>query len=462
MKKTNLQILIAGILFSFRKSLKHSIASFIFIALIASNLTMAQDKCSDILSKGIFNAITIDQNEGVKNDYNDWVCTSEFNTHMEANQAGVAVGFPVYGVPVKLGSNFDKAQRESWKKAHCSGRTDKSQYSASYQKLISSVSEIIVMAWRDCMIASFEQRIGLSSIAKARGSKQVVMHVQWRPNGQFDTRLPKVTGYSIVGARQATVGSSLFKIGSKVPSTETIIDFIRESPSDPVTLTLNTDRGSVTGYVPAQTMSISVSAELKPSIEVRKTKSKGYEFYAHTPKGHCTPGLNFDESYYPEDGYTLTTFTSYETTKAGRPTRFTLEPDAKNNRVHATMHVEGHDDGLGFCASHGWLGLKIQVNGERWERTRMTSYKESVQPKLLQESIVIKYPYLLASPDHKNLKMAFVAKVQKIIGDEVITVELTEGSPQAGGIEAKTDASGNLIIDATKAMEAWRTSLAKL
>jgi hypothetical protein len=419
----------------------------------------AQDKCADILKGGIFNTVTINKSEGIKNDYTTWQCTTEFKTHMEAYEAGVSVGFPVYGIPIQLGLSFDSTQRDNWKKDHCSATIDKSMYSSAYQKVVSSVSEGVVAAWRDCMIASFDQKIGLTSIAQSRGQKQVVMKVRWRPYDGFDTRLPKVTGFSMVGAKQATVGSTLFAIDKEVPATETIIDFTRDSARNAVTLTLNTDRGSVTAYVPSQKMSILVDAVFNPTIETRKVATKDYAFYQHTPGNDCVADLNFDQDYHPTDGYTFTSYSFEETTKAGKRTSYSS--NTISNGVHFHMHVQGDDGAFGFCESHGWLGLKIHVTGQKWDRVPMTVWNSGeVKGSPLQETVLIHYPYLQPTTDVKNFKLKFVATVKKIIGDDVITVQLTDGATTASGLEAKTDDSGNLIIDGSKAFSDWRAGLA--
>jgi hypothetical protein len=417
----------------------------------------ATDQCSDILNRGIFNTTTVNQSVGIKNDYNAWLCTTEFSTHQEAYNAGISIGFPVYDIPLQLGATFDSNARETWKRSHCSSTTDRSQYSAAYQKIVSEISPNVVNAWRDCMIGLYQSRIGLSGVALARGATQVTMKIKWQPYDSFDARLPKVRGYSMVGATLQTVGSTLFRVGATVPATETNVDFVRQSPKQPVTLTINTDRGSVTAYVPPQTMSLKVSAQLNPTIERHEIQTKSYRFYEKTPDDDCVKDMNFEQTYYPPDGFTFTSYTSGETTKNGDRTNYSSTPSG--NGVTFKMHVQG-DDGLGgFCKRHGWLGLNINVTGERWVRVPMTGYSEEKSGSPLQESILIHYPYLQPSADFRNFQLQFVITVQKVIGDDVVSVHLTDGATTASGLTAKADSSGNLIVDGSQAFADWRRSL---
>jgi hypothetical protein len=417
----------------------------------------AEDKCSDVLNGGIFNTLTINQSTTTQNDYTAWLCTTEFRTHQEAYDAGISLGFLVYGVPVKLGASFESTARDTWKRDHCQTSTESSQYSATYQKLISEVSPVVVNAWRDCMLARYETKAGLSAVARSRGASAVSMKIKWQPLDSFDTKLPEVTGFSMVGATLQTVGSTLFRVGEIVPATETNVDFARTAFNLPVTLTLNTNRGSVTAYVPPQSMSLIMSATLSPTIEQRKVDTKPHKFYLHTPDDDCVKRVNFNNTYFPPDGYTFTSYTFQEKTKAG--SRTTYGSRQEGNGVRFEGGVQGDDGTFGFCETSGWLGLDIQVTGEKWVLVNMKQYEGDMRGEPLQETVVLQYPYLLPSVDVRNFKLPFLATVKKLIGDDVITVQLTPGSSSASGLVAKTDASGFLTIDGTQAFKDWRDSL---
>jgi hypothetical protein len=436
-----------------------TIANLGMFVLLVVVSTRAADQCADILKAGIFNVTTVNQSVGIKNDYNAWLCTTEFHTHQEANDAGVAVGFPVYDIPIQIGLTFKDSDRDTWKSTNCSGQTDRSQYSATYQKVVSEIQSNSVNAWRDCMIALYSTRIGLGSVALAHGPRQVSMKIKWQPYDGFDTRLPKVTGYSMIGATQATVGSTLCQVGVNVPATETNLDFVRQSPHDPVTLTLNTDRGSVTAYVPPETMHLEVSASLLPTVEKKQVATKDYAFYEADPDDDCVRDLNFDRDYYPPDGYGFTSYTFEETTKNGDRTSYSSS--AQSDRVHFHMHVQGDDGTFGFCKRHGWLGLSVHVTGQRWVPTTLTRFDTGeVTYPALQQSVLIHYPYLSPSVDVRNFQLPFVATVRKVIGDDAATLQLSNSAPSAAGITTAIDPiSGNLTIDATKAFADWIASM---
>lgn len=431
-----------------------------FLLTFTSSLSSiaAQDKCSDVLKDGIFNVTTVNQSEGIKNDFTTWICTTDFGTHQEAIDSGISIGFPVYGVPVKLGGTFSKAERDTWKRTNCSATIDKSTYSASYQKVVSEVSPIVVNAWRDCMIARQESKIGLGAVALSRGTQQVAFKVRWLPYDGFDTRLPKVTGYSMIGAKQATVGATLFKVGVNVPATETIIDFTRNSSQTPVTITLNTDRGAVTAYVPPQTMRLIVSAELKPNVEQREVQSKVSRLYARTPNDDCVKRVGFRNTFYPPDGFTFISHSIGEKTRIG--TRTGVNYFREGNGITGEGAVQGDDGFGGFCKNPGELDVDITVTGERWARAELTKFptgEKTLDP--LQETYVIPYPYLQSMVDKRDFRMTYVATIKKVIGDDVSVVQLTDGANNSSGIKATADGSGNLIIDASAAFASWRSSL---
>jgi hypothetical protein len=211
------------------------------------------------------------------------------------------------------------------------------------------------------------------------------MKVKWQPLDSFDTKLPEVRGFSIVGANLQTVGDTLFKVGVKVPATETNIDFARTASNVPVTLTLNTDRGSVTAYVPPQSMSLTISAILSPTIEQRKLATRHHEFYLHTPNDDCVKRVNFSNTYFPPDKHTFTSYTFEETTKAGSRTSYGSRVEGGGVRFEGG--VQGDDGTFGFCETHGWLGLRIHVTGEQWAEVNMKPYTAATKGEPLQESI---------------------------------------------------------------------------
>jgi hypothetical protein len=56
----------------------------------------------------------------------------------------------------------------------------------------------------------------------------------------------------------------------------------------------------------------------------------------------------------------------------------------------------------------------------------------------------------------RNFTAHYTAVVDKVVGDDVTTVYLTDGISQAAGIRAAVDLSGNLIINADDAFTEWR------
>lgn len=108
-------------------------------------------ECKAVLAGGVFNTTNINQTQAAKDAFNSWECTTEFTTSQQALDAGVSIGVPIYGVPVKIGGTFSDDQRKSWKKDHCASTSNSSQSFSTLIVAIRQAAPEILSAWTKCI-----------------------------------------------------------------------------------------------------------------------------------------------------------------------------------------------------------------------------------------------------------------------------------------------------------------------
>jgi hypothetical protein len=399
--------------------------------------------CAQVISKGIISTDHINQSVSTQNGYTSWLCSTEFQTHQEAHNAGISIGTLVYNIPLQIGGMFDSNLRNLWKRDHCQASSGASTYSESYSRVLSQISDIPVRAWLECIKTS--PKSGLSGVPKPRGTTSVSFIVQWIQTDYLDTISPEVTGYSISGGRIITQGSSLLKKGSKILPTTTTIDVERTNSDTPVVLTINTNRGSIPMYAPPIKLKIRLEVEIKPTAEVYEYKEGTMEnMYWHTPYDDCVRRVDIDRSYSPPAGYSLADVKGpFETTKNGTRTNW-RGPLHENGIIWIRGFVQG-DDSWGFCKRSGWLGLKIQVNGERWNKQPLQTFAQSIQGAPGQTSFVVPYPYLISGRIRK-VAFSYSVSVYKQYGDDENRIQLSESQPSADGAAISINEDGKLSI----------------
>jgi hypothetical protein len=175
-----------------------TLAAALGIALIPT-LAQADNGCSDILSQGIFNTLSFSENESLRQEFKSWLCTTEFHSHQDAMNAGIGLGIPVYGVPVKLDGTFSDSQRDEWKKTNCQSGDNTLASDQALSLATRNVSTEIVDAWKDCMDRQQDQK-GLSCQLRASDT-DVQVTVRYAPSNDLDAQsaavvavAPQITG----------------------------------------------------------------------------------------------------------------------------------------------------------------------------------------------------------------------------------------------------------------------------
>src|ERR1035438_4003702 len=79
-------------------------------------------ECRHVL-QGLFDDSSTFANQQNRDEFNRYLCTTDFGTHEEALSFGMKIGMLVYDVPLQASGQFSKAQKDSWKKTHCEATT---------------------------------------------------------------------------------------------------------------------------------------------------------------------------------------------------------------------------------------------------------------------------------------------------------------------------------------------------
>jgi hypothetical protein len=120
------------------------------MAMLCTREAAADNDCDQVLKQGIFNSSTLSKSTLAQKSYQDWLCSTSFITHDDALVQGVAMGVPVFGVPLKAGGRFSQADRDNFYRDQCPGSKASSDGGANYMRLLSTVDPKVVSAWARC------------------------------------------------------------------------------------------------------------------------------------------------------------------------------------------------------------------------------------------------------------------------------------------------------------------------
>jgi hypothetical protein len=109
------------------------------------------DSCGDILHDGVFDVTHISDDQALKEAYRQWQCVTEINNWSDAKGFGLGVGVPIYGVPVKIDTNYTKDHREQWQKQNCKTEDLNRDSRQVRDELYRHTNPDIVAAWKECM-----------------------------------------------------------------------------------------------------------------------------------------------------------------------------------------------------------------------------------------------------------------------------------------------------------------------
>lgn len=155
----------------------------------------AAQMCSDILKPALMTVSRSGQSSQAASAFTAWQCGKSFSSHDEAINAGIDVGVPVYGVPVKVGGTFASHDVDSWRSQNCSQSALKTTSEDATASFLMQIAPGVAKEWGRCMAAHYEttpvaceMTPGATPAFKAR----------WRRSGgELDSAVPRVSRFTV-------------------------------------------------------------------------------------------------------------------------------------------------------------------------------------------------------------------------------------------------------------------------
>ena len=198
-----------------------------------------------MLRDGVFNRTLINRNTQTRNAFKAFQCSSNFQTHDEAINAGVSIAVPIFGVPIQFGGTFSESEKNTWKSNNCSEEDRSASFQEQVTILQQAASPDILQAWLNCTT-----RIGLQCFAITPDARTVIFRAIWNPSDGDNGGDPVVEGSSLSGGTvnsSSTLpfesGNALFRVGTKIRRGQGNSVLIRRNRVESVVMLLNTTRG---------------------------------------------------------------------------------------------------------------------------------------------------------------------------------------------------------------------------
>lgn len=429
----------------------HVVATIIL--LYHSGLISAQQTdCGKVLEAGIFDQTMISTSEASRQTFMAWQCSTEFKTHDEAISAGVSIGVPVYGVPLKLGGTFSSQERQAWKKTHCAASAGTSDYAKTYLELKHLVAPSVIEAWSRCVEVVNQFRPGLKCSVTANDNENVAFAIKYTPLDDADTKRPVVKSSSLSGATLVQSPAKQELLPPKTVVSSSISVPLRRTGKSPIMLVVNTTRGACDAYVPGVSTSFEVAATIRPTAEQATPVSQNFHFDNGTGDD-CARNFGGEEHYCLSAGEVRdwvgpTIASSNCPTNASYPGVPRKDP-ANPACVFVPWHIEGCGKGFfGDCKGRGWLVFDVTVRGDQWSRVDLPSFDWPRRNYGNQQTFNFKYPYGVP-PGNRNPAWHYSVELRRRHGVNDVAVQLSDSNPSALGVVTSISAEGQLVIDVT-------------
>lgn len=223
--------------------------------------------CGQILQQGIFNSTVIHSSSQMEHDFYQFVYASDWDTHDQAIDAGIQIGVPVYGIPLQIGGNFTKQQKDTWRSENAQYQNDHLTVSQKYDLITKQVDQSIVRAWLECINTTAGQRPGLTAKFDDSVPEAPILTINWIPLAGDTGGLPNVNSSSIFGGTridgQTIIYPEGYTIKEGIDSNKLAL---RRNAHDVLIISLSTTRGdAVLTLLPHQDKPVIKSFSFNPS-----------------------------------------------------------------------------------------------------------------------------------------------------------------------------------------------------
>ena len=194
--------------------------------------------CNAVLAGGVFNSILTSSTASFTENLTQWLRTTTYEEFNAKRSAGLTLN--IFGYPES--GSWDETTFHKFQSDLNSGVLHSITAAQAAQTIQLSASPEILNAWLACIRGSG----GLSGSYTDNGSA-VVVTVQYAPNGTEDRAT--VTAFSVAGASVAGGGLG---VGDTIPAAGRAVLLQWADTLAPVTVVVNTDRGTLIESVPAK------------------------------------------------------------------------------------------------------------------------------------------------------------------------------------------------------------------
>ncbi|MFY9804548.1 MAG: hypothetical protein WA211_12430 [Candidatus Acidiferrales bacterium] len=226
----------------------------VFFAMPAA--AIAQSGCSQIFEHGIFNTASTDSLELRTRSFVNWLSQSTFVSYGATLDAARRLGFSIDGLPLQIGGH---ARASDWRNYQASLQTldmsDKRNL-ARFSQIVDAADQGIAKAWQACLLTS-------------KGVSHAVIELSYDPF-KFKVRLM----YDAVGALPSTkildftltpdsaACTPPIHSDTTLQSSGLVLNCMRQSASDAIRITGNTDKGPLLAELPGLTPPSLVATKL--------------------------------------------------------------------------------------------------------------------------------------------------------------------------------------------------------
>ena len=202
--------------------------------------------CDPILRQGVFNQTTVNKGLSIQDDLFQWLKTATDEQWTSAKNSGLNFSATIYGSPVNLNGTSSLQEFHRLQTSIDQGLVTSLTQNEFLQTVQLSASTSIVNAWLACVRSSTS---GLSCSHELNGNSIIVFSAKWGPNSITDYPPTVASGGFQVSSGGTYSGNALANGSEILISGSSVI--VNRPGNDPVTILLNTTKGTCTVNVPA-------------------------------------------------------------------------------------------------------------------------------------------------------------------------------------------------------------------
>lgn len=421
--------------------------TLLFVPIMLSTLIYSGSAfaCEYIWQRMVFNEEKVTLNTDLALLLKSRQCTESWSSHDEAIQSGISIGTKIYGVPLKIGGNFDQNKIKEWKNTNCKSTDINIDDQKRYSIITKYVPERVFESYEACLAFQKDEEKGLKCWANAETDQYVSFAAKWSFPDGTNTTLPKVTRSFVDGAVRsdayAPEAGKLFNKGDLIPAGVSYVPLRKLSSGGFVYASLVTDRGACQAIAKP------------PATYTIKAKISGRAMLPHPvsqtfANDRDTDSCGTNESADREFCIAADRVTGYSTnlrcTRCGSGITNVVATKANCYTVYAQFKSCGFT-GIRTCDGTGCLKYDITISGEKDKEEGIPAYQAELTD-LRQSRFTIQYPPERIPRDAKSVKWFYEVQITEKQGENEFTIALSQADQAAGKYQSRITQDGSLQV----------------